>query len=366
MNFLSFQSLFALFLLVCMPLVGDQDCKVSKRYITVPARHAGQGFIPEAEIFVRIQGDMKRDKPVVVFLHGVAFSSDTFKCQQDGLCECFSTIAFDLRGFGRSTKTPPTSSGQPNSINYTYEVWAEDIRYVLSKLGVKKCVIVGSSLGANIGMYYTQRYSDQVKKLVLLAGDPVLTVLDPGCTDANCAVLPTCDWQYPVETGCSLALKGSIISQIGYEQFLKQFAAPAFFNEPCQSKLVQAQNYLVEGFLATGLDILLGVTLTAGTEDLRPLLPEITVPTLICYGSIDAIVPPGASIYMHEQIANSTLVEFVGKGHQMHVTAYKQMNCLLKEFLGACSMPDFSKEFDEGCCVCPKVKPVLLPVSQEG
>lgn len=354
------QAIFALFLFVCMPLVGDQDCKVSKRYISVPARLTEQGSIPEAEIFVRIQGDVKHEKPVVVFLHGVAFSSDSFRCQQDALCECFSTIAFDLRGFGRSTKTPPTTSGEPNSINYTYEVWADDIRYVLSKLGVKKCIIVGSSLGANIGMFYTQRYPRQVKKLVLLAGDPVLTVLDPSCTDTNCAVLPSCNWQYPVETACSLALKGSIISQIGYEQFLKQFAAPAFYNELCQNKLVKAQNYLVEAFLVSGLDILLNVTLTAGTEDLRPLLPEISVPTLICYGSIDTIVPPEASIYIHEQIANSTLVEFVGKGHQLQVTAYKQLNRLLKEFFGACSMSDFVKEFDEGCCVCPKVKPIPL------
>lgn len=360
MSPLLFQSAFALLLFFCMPLVGDQDCRVSKRSIKVPSRCTEQGVIPEAEIFVRLQGDLRRDKPVLVFLHGVAFSSDCFRCQQDELCECFSTIAFDLRGFGRSTKTPPTSSGQPNSIDYTYEVWADDIQYVLSKLGVKKCVMAGSSLGANISMFYTQRYPGQVERLVLLAGDPIITVLDPSCTDANCAVQPSCDWQYPVETGCSLDLKGSIISQIGYQEFLKQFAAPAFYNEACQNKLVKAQNYLVETFLATGLDILLNVTLVAGTEDLRPLLPEISVPTLICYGSIDNVVPPGASIYMHEQMANSTLVEFVGKGHQLQVTAYKQLNCLLKQFLCAGSMPDFMKVFDEGCTVCPKVKPVPL------
>lgn len=360
MGTLLFQSIFAMFLFVCMPLVGDQDCKVSKKLITVPSRCTEQGVIPEADIFVRVQGDISRDKPVVVFLHGVAFSSDCFRCQQDALCKCFSTIAFDLRGFGRSTKTPPTSSGEPNSIDYTYAVWADDIQYVLAKLGVNKCVMVGSSLGANIGVFYTQRNPEQVKRLVLLAGDPVITVLDPSCTDTSCAVLPCCDWQYPVETGCSLALKGSIIEQIGYEQFLKQFAAPTFYNEACQNKLVKAQNYLVETFLATGLDILLNVTIVGGSEDLRPLLPEISVPTLICYSSIDNVVPPGASIYMHEQIANSTLVEFVGKGHQLQVTAYKQFNRILKEFLCTSSMPDFIKEFDEGCTVCPKVKPVPL------
>jgi non-heme chloroperoxidase len=367
-------TIFVLFLLLGMPLIASSkssseackacsklkknDCKVKKMCVTVPARQTDQGFIPEAKIYVRMQGRCKGNKPILLFVHGVAFSSDTFRCQQEELCERFCTISLDLRGYGRSTKTTPKPSQDPNSINYTYEVFADDIKSVLTQLGVEEFIFVGSSLGANIGIFYTLRYPGEVQKLVLASGDPLLTVIDPNCTGPNCQILPTCDWQFPAETLCSLNIIGQIIQQIGFEEFLRQFLAPNFFNEPCQDQLVNAQNYTVEAFLTSGLDILLNATMNAETEDLRPLLPLITIPTLICYGSIDDVVPPGASLYMHDQIKNSVIAEFVDKGHMLQVTAYKQFNQLLTQFIFACSMPNFSKIFDEGCCVCPKVKPI--------
>lgn len=335
-------------------------CKVKTKCVTVPARQTDQGLIPEAEIYVRMQGKCSSNKPVLLFVHGIAFSSDIFRCQQEELCECFCTISLDLRGYGRSTKTPPKPSQDQNSINYTYEIWADDIHSVLSQLGVDKFIFVGSSIGANIGILYSHRYPGEVQKLALLSGDPLLIVTDPNCTGPNCEVLPTCDWQFPAETLCSLQIVGQIIQEIGFEAFLRQFIAPQFFNEPCQAQLVNAQSYTVEAWLASGLDILLNATMNAETEDLRPLLPAVTVSTLICYGSIDQVVPPGASIYMHEKIQNSVLAEFVGKGHELNVTGYKQLNRLLTQFISADALPDFIKVFDEGCCICPKIKPVAF------
>ncbi len=375
MNVLFLKSLAALLVGFSLQLMGSEccpeackacskldtkDCKVKKKCITVPARNTDAGYIPAADIYVRIQGKSDRKKPALLFVHGNGFSSDSFKCQQDELCDCYTTIAVDLRGFGRSSKTTPKPSSDPNSIDYSYEIWADDIKSVLDQLGIKHVVWVGSSNGGNIGIVYSLRYPGTITKLVLQDTDPLVTELDPTCTDNTCQILPSCDWQYPAETLCQLQFFGQIISQIGYEAFIQQFLAPAFYNEPCQDELINAQNYTVEGFLTETLPILLNISTGAQAEDLRPLLGQITVPTLIAYGSIDAVVPPGAAIYMHENIPGSILAEFTGKGHQVQVTAYKQFNKLLKEFISSCSMPDFTKVFDEGCCVCPKVRPVYF------
>ncbi|MBS0634862.1 MAG: alpha/beta hydrolase [Verrucomicrobia bacterium] len=338
--------------------LNKHSCKIKKKCITVPARDTEDGFVPEAEIYVKMQGKFDGKKPVVLFVHGNGFSSDSFDCQQDELCSCYPTIAVDLRGFGRSSKTTPKPSEDPNSIDYSYTIWADDIKSVLSQLKINHVVWVGSSNGGNIGIIYSLRYPGEICKLVLQDADPLVTVLDPSCTDQTCQILPSCDWQFPAETGCQLQFFGEIISQIGYEAFLQQFLAPAFFNELCQTQVANAQAYTVEGFLTETLPILLNISTGAQAEDLRPLLPQLTVPTMICYGSIDAVVPPGASLYMHENIPNSVLVEFVGKGHQVQVTAYKQFNKILKQFIESWNMPDVVKVFDEGCCVCPKVKPV--------
>ena len=96
----------------------------------------------------------------------------------------------------------------------------------------------------------------------------------------------------------------------------------------------------------------------AASEDVRGLIPDVKIPTLICYGSIDAVVNPGTEKFYHENIPNSVLAEFVGKGHELHVTDYKNFNRLLNEFIASCKFPDFTKVFDQGCCICPKLKPV--------
>jgi hypothetical protein len=79
---------------------------------------------------------------------------------------------------------------------------------------------------------------------------------------------------------------------------------------------------------------------------------------LLTFGSIDEAVNPGNSQFLHDNLPNSVLVEFVGKGHQMHVTDFKNFDALVAEFINACSFPDFTKVFNEGCCVCPLAVPI--------
>lgn len=54
--------------------------------------------------------------------------------------------------------------------------------------------------------------------------------------------------------------------------------------------------------------------------DYRKLLPSITVPTLLITGDCDKIVDPKCSMYMSQEIKNSTLRVYNGAGHAPFLT----------------------------------------------
>lgn len=130
------------------------------------------------------------------------------------------------------------------------------------------------------------------------------------------------------------------------------------YNEDCREALMNAINAGTQEGLQLGFPTYSNIVEFTLTQDMRNLLPLIHVPTLICYGSIDNTVNPGASKFMHDTIPCSVLVEFVEKGHNMNVSDFHDFNMILQKFINSCSMPEFTKVFDQGCCVCPLVHPV--------
>jgi pimeloyl-ACP methyl ester carboxylesterase len=326
--------------------------------------------IPSAKLFFRTLGKPHSDKPTLVFIHGLGDSSDSWLCQQREFCKEFYTVSFDLRGFGRSTKT--LSVPAPGGINYTAQLFARDIHALLEKLGVtKNIIIVSHSLGGATAIQYTALFPHQVSKLVLVSAFPGLAFVPdcnckPGCFNPFTCQNNFC-WPFglPISQFAQLVKPFADCLQAGRPEqectrLLGEILAPVFFNESCTKKLKNARAALVNNIATEPLNILasLSSTVNVATEDLRPLLKNIKVPTLVAFGSIDAIVNPNTSRFLHENIENSVLAEFVGKGHDLFITDYKNFNKLLANFIKQCKLPDVTKVFDQGCCVCPLIKPV--------
>jgi pimeloyl-ACP methyl ester carboxylesterase len=93
----------------------------------------------------------------VVFLHGLLDSSEGWS----ELCAHLTgpAIAFDLPGFGYSDPPAHGSLGG----------YAEDIAAGLAALGVKRCALVGHSLGGAVAAALAEVAPDRVSRLVLLA-----------------------------------------------------------------------------------------------------------------------------------------------------------------------------------------------------
>src|SRR5215510_7995789 len=71
----------------------------------------------------------------------------------------------------------------------------------------------------------------------------------------------------------------------------------------------------------------------AARDDQTPLLPKISIPTLILVGAEDAITPVADSEKMNQAIAGSHLVVLENAGHVSNLERTDQFNEALLDFL---------------------------------
>lgn len=349
----------------------NDDCEIETGCLTIPKRCE----IPEAEIYYKIQGKARHNKPTLVFVHGYQTTAENWACQQNSLCHCYQTIAFDMRGFGRSSKTL--------DIDYTMDLFADDLEAVLSELNIgKNIIIIGESMGAGVGINFAARKPDKLKKLVLMSGAPVFETTNCGtsafCDDpeAECNATVCYPFAGPDNAGCPadygvLDCINNAANELEAFNCIVKATRWTSLNEQCgdQQDLVIQRASQITFYGFTAFSEMCGnvpcgaiASNSALTNALRqnqfPLLSDIAVPTLIVYGTIDNNVLPQNATVLYEEIQDSFLVGFVGKGHLPHNTAVKEFNDLLIDFVKGktCKKPFL---ITSECDVCNV--PTVLP-----
>ena len=73
----------------------------------------------------------------------------------------------------------------------------------------------------------------------------------------------------------------------------------------------------------------------AAAEDLRPLLADVAVPTLLIYGDRDVPRPTAVADHLHATLSESTLVILTGVGHVCNLEAPDRFNETLRDWLRA-------------------------------
>jgi pimeloyl-ACP methyl ester carboxylesterase len=99
--------------------------------------------------------------PALVCIHGLTANHTCWASVADILSPGHRLIAYDLRGRGESDK-PATG--------YSLEIHREDLRGLLDRLGLKKVILLGHSLGAHIALRFAVEYPQRVARLVLFDG----------------------------------------------------------------------------------------------------------------------------------------------------------------------------------------------------
>src|SRR3954469_25679895 len=99
--------------------------------------------------------------PVILLLHGVAGSSETWAPVIEPLAERYTVVVPDLIGHGESAK--------PRG-DYSLGAFASGIRDLLQAIGHDTATVVGHSLGGGIAMQMAYQFPDRCERLLLGSG----------------------------------------------------------------------------------------------------------------------------------------------------------------------------------------------------
>src|SRR5205085_7490003 len=102
--------------------------------------------------------DLGNGKIPIVFVHGFPFDKSMWKPQLDFLKSSHRVIAYDIRGFGKSTSNREKAS---------MTLFADDLIKLLEALEISKAVVCGLSMGGYIALNAINRFQENFAGVVL-------------------------------------------------------------------------------------------------------------------------------------------------------------------------------------------------------
>ncbi|KPH12653.1 hypothetical protein AMQ68_16765 [Chryseobacterium sp. ERMR1:04] len=115
--------------------------------------------LKNTDLYYEIYGE---GEPLIL-LHGNSGSIKEFYQQIPTLSQQYKVIAIDTRGQGKSTDT--------SKLDFTYKIFADDVKALVDELGLEKVNIVGWSDGGNTGLEFALKYPDHLNKLVTIGAN---------------------------------------------------------------------------------------------------------------------------------------------------------------------------------------------------
>lgn len=240
----------------------------------------------------------------VVLLHAFPLNRAMWSPQIAALKEAgFSPLAPDLPGFGESRAVGADS----------LDGFAAAVLETLDRYGVQRAAFVGLSMGGYVLFRIWERAPERVLALVLAD-----TRAEPDTPEARQRRLFQAS-QVQAEGPAAIA-DGFMQGALGATTHRDRAAVAARVRD------------LVLGAPPEG--VVQALHALAGRPDSRPLLPGITVPTLILVGDEDTLTPPDAARTMAAAIPGSVLQVLPGAGHLANLEDPGAFNRTLLEFLG--------------------------------
>lgn len=234
----------------------------------------------------------KKGSKTILFIHGWADSSATFKQLAASLAGKYRCISVDLPGFG-SSQTPESA--------WNMHDFSDFIVKFLKKIQVKPYALVGHSNGGAIAVNAISSGSVAPDKLVLLASSGIRSGRKLKKTFYKFAAKP-------VKAGLSIlpenkkrSLKKKLYSRIGSDYMVAENMKDVFKN-------------------IVAYDI-------AGEAS------ALKLSTLLIYGEDDDATPPEIGEKLHGLIKGSDFVMINGAGHFLHHDKPDEVGKLIKDFL---------------------------------
>jgi pimeloyl-ACP methyl ester carboxylesterase len=268
-------------------------------------------------IAYRIAGpEVTSEQPVLLLVHGMAGSSDTWQDVMRQMGPGVTVIAPDLLGHGASDKPPPH--------DYSLGAQATGLRDLMVALGVEQATVGGHSFGGGVAMQFVYQHPERCERLVLVSsgglGPEVSWLL-------RAMALPGMEYLMPVLFPPLVRDAGNALGR----QLARLGLRATGIEE-------QWRNYtsLVDGasrrsFVRTLRSVVDVGGQTVSAHDRLYLASH--VPTLIIWGGRDHFIPVGHAHAAHAAIPGSRLEIFDTSGHFPQRTEPRHFAKVLRDFL---------------------------------
>jgi pimeloyl-ACP methyl ester carboxylesterase len=235
--------------------------------------------------------------PVVVLVHGLGGSAEDWRDLAPWLVKAgYRVYTPDLPGFGRSE--------QPTDFSYSVHDQAEIVTGFLDALDLKQVDLGGWSMGGGVVQHVALNHPERVRRLILF--DAIGLSFKPAWNVRLFAP------QTPAE--------------------IDQLEALLMPNPPRVPAFVARDVLRVSRQDAWIINRALDSMLT-GQDATDSRLPQLKMPVLLVWGSVDQITPLGLGKRMHELIPQSQLEVIDGCGHLAPVQCSQQIGPKLVAFL---------------------------------
>jgi pimeloyl-ACP methyl ester carboxylesterase len=253
--------------------------------------------------------------PVVVLIHGITGSSQTWEDVIEPLAERYTVVAPDLLGHGQSAK--------PRG-DYSLGAYASGIRDLLIALGHPRATVLGHSLGGGVAMQMAYQFPERVERLVLVSSGglgPNVNLL------LRAATLPGSELAIALTIGPITALGRAGVAAL---RRVGLRVAPDL-GEVGRGFATLADSEGRSAFL----DTLRSVVNFKGQriDATDRLYLAVGMPTLLLWGERDGIIPVGHGQAASEQMPGSRLVTFPDSGHFPQIEDPHRFAATVREFL---------------------------------
>jgi pimeloyl-ACP methyl ester carboxylesterase len=257
--------------------------------------------INNVALHYELRGD--RAKPSLILAGPLLFGAQAFDQLVPLLESDFHLVRLDVHGHGRSGVRVPL----------ILEDMAEDFHELLIRLGLRKPVWVGHSIGGMLGMRIAYKYPDEFAALILIAAS---ARLDPPALREQTWQL----WQ---------AFRAGQRATIA-EPALPFFFAQATFRE--QPELIRRYREWIINF-PDAENVFQSAVAVFNRTDITEFLPRIVAPGLVIAGSEDPAASAAELQVVAERIPGTRLVVIEQASHLVTLEKPREVAAVIQNFL---------------------------------
>jgi pimeloyl-ACP methyl ester carboxylesterase len=254
--------------------------------------------------------------PLLVLLHGIASTADTWSPVAARLAEHHTILAPDLLGHG--------ASANPRG-DYSLGAYASGVRDLITALGHERATVVGHSLGGGIAMQFAYQFPERVERLALISsgglGREVHPILRASTLPGSEIVLALLGGGWLRATGGAVAATLGRLGLRAGEDLAGVAAGIASLGDAgARGAFVHTARAAIDP----------GGQRVSATDR---LYLAAHLPTLIVWGERDPIIPAAHGEAAHAAIPRSRLEVFAGAGHFPHREQPVRFVPLLEDFM---------------------------------